>query len=407
MKNFIFLVSVVTMLLFVFHISLAAEPVVQASFSVNPSVSAPGSDGYIQVTLKNTGSALANNVKVTLTSTDAGINVDPYRYVDIGGIGTSETTSALFKFSVPKTTSSGLYRINFEIDYCQDSNCREIKQFAIVNVQSQSILELKSLKPDRLNIGSNTTLIFAVANNGNSELSNVVITWQESNNLILPLGSSNRIILSSIGADQQIEIPVEVVTSPTITPGTYPITVKMEYFDKTGTKQNSTSVVGLIVGGMTEFAVDIQEFTASTLTLSIANIGVNPATSIAVRIPAQERFSVMGSSSVFLGNLNPGDYTIASFQVIPRSNATRGDLAVEILYTDTTGTRQTAQEKVSLNLAGGFDEQQFRGRLMQGQRPNNGVSGLLESRFVQYLLIGAIVIAGLMFFFKFRKRKGK
>lgn len=398
MKTYILLISILATLMFISQFAIAAEPVVQASFLVNPSVASPGSDGYIQMTLKNTGSAAANSVKVTLTSTDIGINVDPYRFVNIGGLGAGESSSALFKFSVPKTTSPGFYRINFEIDYCQDSSCREINQFAIVNVQSQPILELKSVKPDRLNVGSNTTLIFTVANNGNFELTNVVITWQESNNLILPLGTSNRIVLSSITSNQQFDIPVDVVTSPTITPGVYPISVKMEYFDKTGTKQNSTSVVGLIVGGTTEFSVDMQEFVGGTITLSVANIGVNPATSVAVKIPTQERFSVIGGSSLILGNLNPGDYTIASFQLVPRANATRGDLIVEISYTDTFGVRQILQEEVPVGL--GTVESQFQSRFQQGQ-PSYGFG------FLGYIAIGAIIIVGLVVFFKFRKRKKK
>jgi len=99
MRNYIWITFFLS-LLFITQLSMAAEPVIQASFSVNPSVSSPGSDGYIQLNLKNTGSAVANSIKVTLTSTDTGINVDPYRLVNMGGLGVGESNSALFKFSV-------------------------------------------------------------------------------------------------------------------------------------------------------------------------------------------------------------------------------------------------------------------------------------------------------------------
>ena len=390
MKYYTFLMSLVTIIL-ISQISIAAEPIVQATFSISPSVSSPGSDGYIQVTLKNTGGAAANSVIVTLTSTDAGISVDANRAITIGGIGAGETISSLFKFSVPKKTSPGLYTINFKINYCQDSTCREINQFAIVTVQSQSTLELKFVKPDRLNVGSNTTLIFTIVNNGNYELSNVVITWQESNNLILPLGLSNRIVIASIEANKQTDMPVEVVTSPTITPGAYPISVKMEYFDKTGAKQNFTSVVGLIVGGTTDFSVDMQEFASNTITLSIANIGVNPATSVSMSLPEQENFKIAGAQSIFLGNLNPGDSTVASFSINPVNSNAANKLHAKISYTDTSGLRQEFGEDLVVKSTGELQPDQSRVRQQQGN--------------FLYFIVGIIVIVLLAYFISKRKKR--
>jgi hypothetical protein len=393
--------------------TVAGEPLIQVTFTTNPIIISPGSDGYIQMTLKNSGTAAAQSVKVTLTSTDIGILVDPYRWVNVGALAVGDSTSTLFKFSVPRTTSSGLYRINFEIDYCQDSSCRTINQFAIVNVQSPPALELTSIKPSLLRPGEKTNMTFAITNKGSSSITNVIFTWTSSGNTILPLGSGNRIVIPMIDANSYYEIPVEVSVSSSATPGVYPLSTTIQYTDRSGANQTISSTTGVIIGGETDFDVSLQESTGNTISLSVANIGVNPATSVAIRVPRQERFSVTGATSVFLGDLNPGDYTIASFQLISRNvtgsipmgegaprmiNATEGNLIVEISYTDTTGSRQILQKEVSVR---GLN-MQFPTSLEQGRFQRTSGFGIWT-----YVGIGVTGVIAIVAFFKFVKRKKK
>jgi hypothetical protein len=396
MKNYILITSFILLLL-ILSPALLAGPVIQTTFSNNPSVSSPGTDGYIQLNLINSGTSAITQITITATSVDSGIKIDPsYTSVNIGGVGASQSTSTLIKFSVPATTSSGLYRISFQIYYCQDTSCNTMSQFAIVSVQSQSQFQLKSVTPDKLNLGTNTTLTFAFVNTGSSDLNNILITWQDPTASILPVGTSNNIILSSIGAGQEIDVPVNVIASPIATPKTYPIYVNMVYYDKTGAMKIVNSTVGLIVGGTTDFSIDVQDYSNGALTLSIANIGVNPATSVSVSLPDQNGFRYTGAQSVFLGTLNPGDSTTTSFNVIVLSNQT-SNLKVTMSYTDTSGLRESLDKSVAVNPhAGSGILSAFNGR----RTTNNGLS---QDFIYIIIIIAAVGVA----YFVLRRRKKK
>ena len=74
-------------------------------------------------------------------------------------------------------------------------------------------------------------------------------------------------------------------------------------------------MAGLFVGGSTDFDVSFSESSQGQTSLSVANVGNNIAYAVKVSIPEQDGYKVSGSSSTIVGNLEKGDYTIASFNV--------------------------------------------------------------------------------------------
>jgi hypothetical protein len=115
-----------------------------------------------------------------------------------------------------------------------------------------------------------------------------------------------------------------------------------------------------LVGGSTDFEVALTDGSSGSTSFSIANIGSNPASSVSVMIPEQTGWKVSGSNSAIIGNLNQGDYTIASFKLqssgsmmnktgtgfkgdVPAQNnlstTPTNELKIQIAYTDTMGKR--------------------------------------------------------------------
>ncbi len=136
----------------------------------------------------------------------------------------------------------------------------------------------------------------------------------------MPIGSDNRITISSIAAENYTKLPIVVMASSGISPGVYPLTITMEFYDQTGSQQTITSTVGLQISGTTTFDVVLQTSTSTSTTFAVVNTGANTASSVVVSIPQQQGYSTSGTSSASLGNLDAGDYTLASFQLSSTSS---------------------------------------------------------------------------------------
>jgi len=184
----------------------------------------------------------------------------------------------------------------------------------------------------------------------------------------------------------------------------------------------------------TDFDVVVQDSTAGTTTLAIANIGANTGYSVIVRIPEQQNFRVTGTSASIIGNLNAGDYTLVSFQItsntgianisstganIPSNRSFNrtafnrtafntsmvgmGNLAVDISYTDTLGIRRTIQKEVSLNMGsttgtGTRTRSTQTTQVGQLQIPSGGL---------MYIAIGVVGIIVIVAIFRFRRKRKK
>ncbi len=399
--------------------ALAAEPLIQATFSPNPVVASPGNDGYFQLAIKNSGTVAANSIKISQVSPDLDIIPSGDWVSTLSSLGSGDSATSFFKFHVAENASSGLRALTFYIDYGSDSGTRTINPNLIVSVQSPSKLELTTITPSSLTPSEKTNMIFTIANRGDSSISNAIFTWTSADNTILPLGSDNRVLIPVIGVNSEYSIPVEVAVSPGATPGVYPLSIVIQYPDKSGALLNISSIAGIKIGGGTDFDVSLQDYTSTSISLTVANIGINAADSITISAPEQQGFAISGATSVFLGSLSPGDYTMATFNLVSMNSTARNPvgngyargvnataqgmnataqnaLQFQISYTDTAGFRQVVQKEIQVKPLSSGIQTSFN----QSQR--SSVSGIWL-----YVGAGAVLIAAVAIYFKFFRRKKK
>jgi len=364
-------------------IALAANTYdLQVALTTNPTIVTPRTNGYIELTLKNTGTQNIQDIDITASSWDSTVVIPQGNWdVSIGDLDAGDSTTALYEFKVSSTASPALCQVIFDITY---SGGYETRQTAIIKVEDANVLDVASVTPTSIDIGKATTLVFNITNNGGASIENVLFTWEDPNDLILPVGADNRIIITSIAAENYTKIPITIMASSSIAPGVYPLAITMEFYDRTGTKQTVTSTVGLQISGTTSFDIVLQSSTSGSTTFAVVNTGANVASSVVVSIPQQMSYVATGVSSSSLGNLNAGDYTLATFQLSSRNTTTQlpsfnrtgtgafpgrnfsgrnsfmnqsfsgfggNGLVVQISYTDAFGIRQTIQKQVDVSSA--------------------------------------------------------
>lgn len=248
-----------------------------------------------------------------------------------------------------------------------------------ISVIGKIDVSLKSVSPNELRPGNPTNVVFTFENLGNAPVRDLVITWSEAGRKILPLGAENRHKIRELAIGESEDVEFSMIADPSIQQGVQVIDVNMT-FQRFGVTDTLKSQVAFIVGGRTDFDVGQQEIDGDTISLSVANIGVNTATGVLISVPEQDGWQIFGGSRVFLGNLDSGDFTVASVTMAPTSPGDVRPLDVEVEYTDTTGTRQKVSSTVSVNLAENLEK--------------NGSGG---PDYMTYGIVAIVLIAGLWF----------
>lgn len=318
--------------------ALAADKAVSVSSTVTPSTVSPGSSGYVQMTIQNSGTLFIDKVRVYVLSSSLSMDST---FVELGSLDTLKTTDAVFKFSVPGGLKPDFYNVRFKVEYCYDNDCKESIHYAVVNVRETNAVELVSVIPDSLKIGRNETVIFTIKNNG-GDVNNLVLTWSEATNMILPLGSDNRKFVSSIGAGKTQEIKVNVLANPDASIGVYPLSVNMVYDDPTGSGQSINSTVGIKIIGDFDFIniLESQDVLAAGQTGSVDIKIIN-------RGDQEAKFLTLSASSgsfyvdpvyIYIGNLKADDYSTEKFWLTTKNIASGTyPINIELSYKDAYG----------------------------------------------------------------------
>jgi hypothetical protein len=207
--------------------------------------------------------------------------------------------------------------------------------------------EINDISPTNLIPGENAELTFELENTGNIDLINIIFSWEEETGNILPVGLSNTQSIDNLDEGDSEEFAFNVFTSASAEAGLYELVLTVKFKDINGTTITELSKAGIIIGGQTDFDVSDSDISSSGVILSVANVGKNPAKSVILTIPEQSNLKLSGSSSSIIGNLDKGDYSIASFQILSFSR-TSSNLNIEIQYTDTTGTRQALEKTIEI-----------------------------------------------------------
>ena len=391
-----------------------AQPVTAPVISItlaryDPYPAQPGDYVNLWISVENQGGVDASNLTVELLpqypfSLDPGVNP----MSQIGKLSALNSVLLQYKVRVDEDAVSGTNELKLRYQTSMDNTW--VIQTLDLYVLGKSKIDVSDVSTTTLEPGKPAEVTFTLENAGGSMIRDLTFSWKQADDLILPVGSDNKMYINTLRIGQKSNVTFVMTTSPDTTPGVYPLVLTMSYADGNGTS-TATSEIGFIVGGTTDFDVSA-EGSNSQVSLSIANIGANNANSVMVEIPDQPSFSATGASSTIVGNLNRGDYTTATFQIASRvsRNATAGgfgqvqssnqSLLVKISYTDTTGQRQSTGKQVSLP-PGTFSISSSSTTSTSGRSAQSNGQGLM------YIIIGVAGIAAIVGFFLYRQRKKK
>ncbi|MFH0875641.1 MAG: COG1361 S-layer family protein [archaeon] len=284
-----------------------------------------------------------------------------------------------FKVKTSKDTTAGSYRI--PVLYYEKGNRVDVPQLFSIDIESKESAEIIYIDQVELIPGQITPLTFTIHNVGSTTLRELSFKWENGEDIILPVGSDNTKYIKYIEVGDEAKLKFDVIASATADPDLYKLDLTLTYDDPvTGEEKTIETKAGVYVGGSTDFDITYSGTTSGETSFSISNIGSVAASSVTVRIPDQKAWKVTGSNSVIIGNLNEGDYTIASFTLASASQASnissikktgmpsqrissseknatsriapisqQSTINIEIVYTDSRGNRKTLIKEIPID----------------------------------------------------------
>lgn len=348
----------------------------------DPSPAEPGKFLDLWLSITNKGAGSVSDYKIELVSSfpffledDKG-PVREFAFID------SDGARATYKLRVAEEAPNGdatLSVIHHKIGQSP------IKESLTISILGKVEADITDVSPSSLTPGRPEIVTFNVTNNGQAPVRDLLVTWTDPASKILPFADENRFRISQLEIGDSVPVSFKMIADPSITQGVHVINVDMS-FQRFGESDSRTAQVAFIVGGLTDFDVAQQDFDQGRMSLSVANIGVNTATGVLITIPEQPGWKIIGGSGVFLGNLNPGDFTVASLQLQPLTGQETQTLKTIVDYTDTTGIRQSISKELTANLVVQEEESE------QGANP---------------VLIVVLLVVILIIVWKMRKRFSK
>lgn len=366
----------------------------------------------LRIGVTNSGSESANNVIIEIAPeypfslVDGQTNIQKIDSIlAYQGASSENTIIVKYKIKVDKDATSGSYDLKVKV-YPQGSSSTT-SQTLKVDVQNKDSAEIIYIDQVELIPGKITPLKFTINNVGSAPLRDMTFQWENQDDIILPVGSDNTKYIKFLDVGQKIDLAFNVIASASADPDLYKLDLTLTYDDSSTNTQKSTSTkAGIYVGGATDFDVAYSGTTNGEASFSISNIGSVSASSVTVKIPEQNGWKVSGSNSAIIGNLNKGDYTIASF-TLTKTDVKMSTIDIEIDYTDSRGERGSIIKEVTISDGSSTTRNMTSTSFNRanGQSYSTTTSSSTSNNSIMYLIIIIVLILLLYTYGKYNKVK--
>jgi len=331
------------------------------SYTVTPTVLAPGGSGTITVVIRNTagtatvqestGSTTGGGV-ATVRSVDIPVQIDAIilegkgvtvlseDYRRFGSLGPGQSATVSFEIRAP--SKEGIYFPEVWVDI---NGGKSVRYPVLINVNAQNqVLRAPTLVvgktlPDSINPGDAFSVGLDLKNEGVLRAGQVILSINTSSTSIGVAGS-NTIVLNDLNGGATKDITINFVTDKDTPIGLQRINLRFDYQLPDGSVQSQTEVVEVYVKGKAELgfvSVDtnptrLSEGTPFDLTIRVENTGTGEAKQVSAKVD----LPVEGKKESFIGKIKPGNDAPVIFLL---EGAKGGDhpYNLTISYTDDMG----------------------------------------------------------------------
>src|SRR3989338_771952 len=411
--NRIIAVSLCILILFAVSLNAATQstqrPVETSQIEVTlinqePDPSEPGNYVDVRFKLDNNGSEEARNVEVEILP-EYPFSLDPGREA-LRSAGTLQSRQrgdvgviVKYRLRVDKNAVEGENEIR--IKYRIDKGVWVEPEEFFIDVQTyDAILAINSVSVDNdfFEPGSSGILRIGVVNEADSLIKDVKALLDLGDIPFAPLGSTNEKSIYQIDAKKAHEFSFELLAKPEAESGVYQVPLKISYSDELNKGYIKNGTIGIIVNAKPDISVTLDKSEvyepgkAGEIVVKVVNKGVTDIKFMNVKLGKSNNYKIISSDEVYLGNIDSDDFETADFDLfVENTNEKQVELPLTLEYKDANNNNYRDRISLKLDLYTAAEAKKF------GLKKENGTVG--------FLIIVAIVVAGLFYYRKRTKKR--
>ena len=413
--NRIIIISLCILILFAVSVNAAAQstqkPARTSQIEVTlinqePDPAEPGNYVDARFKLDNNGSEEARNVEIEILP-QYPFSLDPGREA-LRSAGTLQSMQrgdvgviVKYRLRVDKNAVEGENEI--KIRYRIDKGVWVEPEEFFIDVQTNdAILAINSVSVDKefFEPGSSGILRIGIVNEADSLVKDIK-AWLDFGGMpFVPLGSTNEKSVYQIDARKTHEFSFKLLAKPEAESGVYQVPLRISYSDELNKGYIKNGTIGIIVNTKPDISVTLDESEVyehgkvGEIVVKVINKGVTDIKFMNVKLGESSNYKIISSDEAYLGNIDSDDFETADFDLfVENTNEKRVELPLTLEYKDANNNNYRDRISLKLNLYSAAEAKKF------GLKKENGAVG--------FLIIVAIVVAGLFYYRKrMKKRKG-
>ena len=316
---------------------------------------AVGTDGTVELTVENVGTAPARDGTLEVRSKSPAIRFDGAESANhyVGSWEPGEQHTVTYSVTATKSAEPRPYSLVATVAYDDTDQKRRHSAPMTANVvpDPEQTFDVEALD-STLQVGADGRVTYEVTNTGGSAVSGVTLELVASGPQLQ--SSQVKFPVGDLGANESANASVPVNVSPKAEPGTHEFTTRVHYDDADGDRLRGDTHTDVIdVAPEQSFDVEVETNTLRVnregeLSVSVTNAGPATVENANLRMTKTGPTVHPETNEYAIGSLEPGESTTANFSVEVADGAAPSprQFTFELNYDDRDGDRQRATPQI-------------------------------------------------------------
>ncbi|MBU5678351.1 MAG: COG1361 S-layer family protein [Candidatus Aenigmatarchaeota archaeon] len=357
--------------------------------------------GYVRIWLniENTGLATAKNVEVQVMPEypfflDERENATRY----FGEILAKDNVVIDYLIRIAPDAVEGKNNITIRFREKESEIWNEKKVEVYIKFSYPTIsIENVRLIPTFIEPGKSATLSLMLKNMGESDLRNIIIKLDLTNQQIVMNNDVNEKIIKYMKGNESKEISFNILSYPNATCGFYKIPIFIKYYDYLGNEYLKEYFITFVIGEQPKLELNLEKSEVlksgdyGNIEVRVINRGSCEVKLVKIILEENNNFNILSSSKNFyVGSISPDDYEIFDFKIFVKGNEKIVEIPLTLEYEDENKNQYSERRSLMLRLYS-----------------NEEISKLYSKGNNMNIIIFAIVLVIVIYFLYKRRKKNR